>query len=268
MTGTTYGRTSGTAISPRTYREASKRLPDGVRRLPPYMRTDWDACLDEVLRELFRRAHARENPPEFLEFRLAEDTPAFDGYPGAIPAVATTPGTLIALQSVRQAMELLGISDLDLLQAKLNTFTGEVQVVPLMPGTPVYRSVGLLVGKPQDVAAGRVTNKLLGDFWDPRCPSSYRDIAHWRADTAVHAEWNGDMGYVVAEVRPGATVYALYGTVGAQPVPGDRSMCLPGGGKQLWIPHLRDEDLVEPISGRPLIEVIRETRFGTEAPPA
>lgn len=46
-----------------------------------------------------------------------------------------------------------------------------------------------------------------------------------------------------------------------QKLPRQGSAALPGGGHQFFIPRLQDVDLVEPVRGRPLSEVIRRTEF-------
>ncbi|MHB1702528.1 MAG: hypothetical protein ACYCSN_20835, partial [Acidobacteriaceae bacterium] len=139
--------------------------------------------------------------------------------------------------------------------------SGEVHLIEVKPGITIYRSVGLTAQ--YATLQGAVTNVLLGSYWDPKCPNTYASEAEWRSHTAVLAEWNGDYGYL--EVTLARPIKALAGTVGMQKLPRQGSAVLPGGGHQIFISHLDDADLVVPIGGRPLVEIIQPTQFGSHA---
>lgn len=151
----------------------------------------------------------------------------------------------------------LGIS-VDQLRIELAKFSGAVSLVQLIPGQKLFRSIGLTA---QSAKYGSVTNQLLGHFWEETCPSHYTDEAQWRAATAVLAEWNGDYGYIEAQLK--SPVVALVGEVGMQKLARQGDSVLAGGARQVYVPRLTDSSLVHPLTTRPLAEVIQPTRFGS-----
>lgn len=262
MSGTTYSRTDGHASLPGAwaYVRARGDIPD-ADKLPPQDRFDYDTAKPEVRDAFVRLAmEPLTRPPEFLRFALANRDDPLSVYPGAAEASGghTANGFLENIDAERCAANL-GIS-VDALHQQLKNFAGSVQHTLLPVGTRIYRTVGLTTVL---VARGSVTNKLLGAWWEQRCPNDYASIEEWRANTAVLAEWNGDYGYI--EVTLGRQAYALSGTVGMQKLPRQGSAVLPGGGHQFFIPRLQDADLVDPVSGRPLTDVIHRTEFGARS---
>ncbi|MHB1702527.1 MAG: hypothetical protein ACYCSN_20830 [Acidobacteriaceae bacterium] len=264
MSGTTYSRTDGHAILPGTwaYVRARGDVPD-AEKLPPQDRFDYDTATPEDRSAFMRLAMDHlTRPPEFLRFALANRDDVLPVYPGAVDGSSeghVANGFLENIDAARCAADLqISVDDLS---GHLKNFAGAVQHTQLPVGTRIYRTIGLTTSL---VAHGSVTNKLLGAWWESRCPSDYASIEEWRAKTAVLAEWNGDYGYI--EVTLARPVFALYGAVGMQKLPRQGSAALPGGGHQFFIPRLRDSDLAEPVSGRPLIDVIRRTEIGARSP--
>lgn len=260
MTTTTYSRTSGTAILPGTwaYVRARGDIP-AADILNPAERYDYDQA-DAQTREAFRALALAPltEPPDFLRFALASNTTPLAHYEGEGPPGAYVAPGVLAGATLEQAIATLGIDEATL-QARLGTFAGPVTLAILPAGARVYRTVGLMASS-YAVGMGVVTNKLLGDFWEPVSPNGYEDVGQWRSTTAVLAEWNGDFGHI--EVCLAAEVPALVGTVAQQKIQRDGHHVLPGGGQQYCIPNLTDADLTEPLTGRPLKEIIRETRYG------
>ena len=263
MSGTTYSRTDGHAILPGTWAYVRSRgdVPQ-ADILPAHLRFDYDICSVEQKHAFVRQASMPlTTPPDFLRFALAAGQDALESYPGA-----TSPerghaagGALIAVTEADCADEI-GIS-VDHLRRVIGTFSGEVHLIEVKRGITIYRSVGLTAN--HAAAQGAVTNVLLGRFWDTKSPNAYASEAEWRAHTAVLAEWNGDYGHLkVTLARP---IKALSGLVGMQKLPRQGSAVLPGGGHQIFISHLDDADLVVPIGGRPLVEIIQPTQFGSHA---
>ena len=258
MAGTTYSRTAGHAILPGTWAFVRQRgdVP-ASDLLDPAHRYDYDTVSQDKRIEFNRLAsHPLTQPPPFLQFALAKGRDALKPYPGAVPLGAG----LVALTSfdpllVERASEAFGMSS-EKVQDELRKFTGMVQLVELLPGQVLYRTVGLTA---TGALYGSVTNKILGNYWEPMCPDAYDDIDQWRANTAVLGEWNGDYGYVrVVLSRP---VTVLAGTVGQQDLSRQPGEVLPGGGQQFFIPRLVDADLVTPTTSAPLTVIIRETIF-------
>jgi hypothetical protein len=159
--------------------------------------------------------------------------------------------------SLEKSAVELGIS-VAILRDQLSKFSGVVSVVTLNAGSVLYRTIGL-TASPEGLHFGSVTNRLDANYWEAKCPSEYKNINEWRASVAVMAEWNGDFGYVrVVLARP---LTMLYGKVGMQKVARAGDQVLPGGGAQYFIPRLSNADLTEPLTGRPLTEVVQQTSF-------
>lgn len=259
MTSTTYSRTSGTAVLPGTWAEIQRRgdVPD-ADKLDPAERFDYDTA-DQSVRDRFKQL-ARQpltEPPPYLRFALSTNRDPVATYEGeGAGGRYVADGHLVGM-SEKVAATRLGIPESTLRQ-KLATFTGPVTLVMLPPDTEIYRTVGLTASE-YSVDRGVVTNKLLGDFWEPSSPNDYQDIAEWREKTAVLAEWNGDYGHVAVRISKGITVLA--GMVAEQQIHRDGHHVLPGGGFQYYIPNLTDDCLTEPVTGRPLQNVVRETRY-------
>ncbi|MFG6489617.1 hypothetical protein ACG04R_23275 [Roseateles sp. BYS78W] len=259
MAGTSYSRTAGHAILPGTWEFVRRRgnVPDSDL-LDPAERYDYDTVNADKRAE-FDRLAARDltEPPEFLQFALANGRDALSDYPGAAPlgtgavALDTFDPALVARAAAKFGMTAQKVED------ELRKFSGAVQLVELLPGQELYRTVGLTA---TGALYGSVTNKILGNYWEPVCPDEYDDVGHWRASTAVLAEWNGDYGYVRVQLaRP---VAVLAGTVGQQDLNRQPGQVLPGGAQQFFIPRLVDADLVTPVTGQPLKNIIRRTVFG------
>lgn len=264
MTSTTYSRTSGTAILPGTWAAIQRRgdVP-AADKLDPAERFDYDTA-DQSVRDQFKQL-ARQpltEPPPYLRFALSTNRDPVATYEGeGAGGRHLANGHLVGMSETEAAMRL-GIPERTL-RDKLATFSGPVSLVMLPPGTEIYRTVGLTASE-YGVDRGIVTNKLLGDFWEPSNPNDYQDIAEWREKTAVLAEWNGDYGHVA--VRTSVAIPVLSGTVAEQPIHRDGHRVLPGGGLQYYIPNLTDHCLAEPVTGRPLQEVVRETRYRGRTP--
>lgn len=260
MLGTTYSRTSGHAILPGTWDYIRSRgdVPD-PDRLNPADRYNYDTA-SAAEREAFIRLslQALTTPPAFLRFALAGGIDALTPYPGEVDAALghSGEGKLVGF-SQADAVKLLGLADIPALELELTKFSGPVSLVALQPGQKIFRTVGLTA---VSAKYGSVTNKLLGNYWEQTCPSTYDNEAQWRADTAVLAEWNGDYGYIEATLAKPIT--ALLGKVGMQKLARQGSSVLPGGGMQLFIAHIDDASLAEPIASRRLIDVIQPTQFG------
>lgn len=262
MSGTTYGRTGGRRYLPGTWAYVRKMaaIPDD-EKITPIERFDYDTATDEARAQFNALAMApATTPPAFLRFAKAESAMHLTRYPGETDASRgfAASGFLTGL-SIREACDFLRISPERLL-SELTTFHGEVTPTLLPSDTLLYRTVGLTA---KAAPYGGVTNLLLGTYWDLRHPNTYRDLAEWRASVAVLAEWNGDLGYVEAKLA--MPVAALVGRVGMQKIPRHGNGVLPGGGQQVFVPSLTNAQLATPIAQRPLGEVIRETRFGTDA---
>ncbi|THD11388.1 hypothetical protein B1806_04535 [Metallibacterium scheffleri] len=145
-------------------------------------------------------------------------------------------------------------------------------------GAILYRTVGLLVDAKNlhdgvTTHDGVITNRLIGDglYFERRSPNSYTSESEWRASMAVLKEWNGDFGYIMVRLKH--TTPAITGQVSLQRLPrmGPR-MVLPGGGSQVYIPHLCLEDVevvlsdgsVGALAAHSLSDIIHETRFGSD----
>lgn len=260
MAGTTYSRTSGHAILPGTwdYIRSRSDIPD-AQRLAPSDRYNYDT-VSAGEREAFIRLALQEltTPPDFLKFALAAGTDSLTPYPGEADVSAGKPadGSIAGFTQTAAAAQL-GIS-VDQLQIELAKFSGPVSLVFLVPGQKLYRSVGLTA---QATTYSSVTNALLGNYWEESCPSNYADEAQWRSATAVLAEWNGDYGYIEAELAK--PIAALIGVVGMQKLARQGNSVLAGGAKQVYVPRLTDSNLVHPIASGRLIDVIKPTRFGS-----
>lgn len=263
-TSTTYSRTSGHAILPGTWAYVRNRgdIPE-ADKLPPAERYDYDQAAPEVQQQFQALAAAPlTEPPDFLRFALGSNADPLAAYEGEGAAGGfAAPGRLAGV-SITDAARRLGIAE-DVLHTRLTTFSGAVTLAILPKGTTIYRTVGLAASE-YGVTHGVVTNKLLGDFWEPLCPNEYPDIGAWRSATAVLAEWNGDYGHVAVTLD--ADVPALTGTVGEQKINRAGHRVLPGGGQQYYIPNLHDGLITEPLAGRPLRDVIRPTRYSGGTP--
>lgn len=259
MTSTSYSRTNGSAVLPGTWAYVRNRgdIPD-ADKLDPAERYNYDQS-DQSVRDQFQALALQPltQPPAFLRFALGMNSDPLAHYEGeGDPGRFAAPGQLAGISNT-EAAGLLGISE-DTLQDKLGTFSGAVTLAKLPAGTVIYRTVGLTASG-YSVSHGLVTNKLLGDFWEPCSPNIYADINKWRSATAVLAEWNGDYGHIAVQLAKEVTV--LTGTVGEQPINRTGHKVLPGGGQQHYIPNLTDADVTEPLSGRALQDVILETRY-------
>lgn len=265
MSTTTYSRTSGTAVLPGTWAYVQQRgdIPD-ADKLNPAERYDYDKASQAVRDEYKALAmQPLTQPPEFLRFALSTNSDPIAAYAGeGNPAGFAAPGVLAGGLSASAAAARLGIS-VDRLIQKLETFTGPVTLAILPSGTVIYRTVGLIASD-YGVTHGLVTNSLLGDFWEPTSPDVYSDVGHWRSKTAVKAEWNGDYGHI--EIRLSQDVPALTGTVAEQKIERTGHRVLPGGGQQYYIPNLTDAHVTEPLSGRPLTDIVQETKYGGSNP--
>lgn len=263
MTGTTYSRTSGTALLPGTwaYIRARGDIPD-AEKLAADERYSYDTASGQDRADFAAAAlTVLLRPPAFLKFALATGADRVENYPGLVPETQGKPanGHLGNLPHL-QACSALGIS-LDALKTELGKFSGLVTVMSLPVGSVIYRTVGLMA---DGAKYGSVTNRLLGGYWEPECPNNYPDEAAWRAATAVKAEWNGDHGHI--EVTLKRPLVALFGVVGMQKVDRNDDVVLPGGGMQYFIPKLSEYDLNEPMAGVPIIQLIKPTLFGTKDP--
>ncbi len=191
--GTTYSRTSGAGILPGTWQAVLARYPG--QRLTPQERLSWDAATDSDRAEFLRLAALPlTRPPAFLRFDLAANPYAPWQYPAAVPATQGMPsdGHLRGGQSPAEAATLLGISE-DRLAMELAKFHGPVDVIKLLPGQKLYRTVVLTA---KTTRYGSVTNRILGDYWESNSPNIHPSLDAWRRATAVLAEWNGDYGYL------------------------------------------------------------------------
>lgn len=259
MAGTTYSRTTGHAILPGTWEFVRRRGNVPISDLlDPTQRYDYDTTSEDKRVEFNRLAsRALTEPPEFLQFALARGRDALTPYPGAVPlgagriAIDTFDPLLVARAATALGMAPQQVED------ELRKFSGTVQLVELLPGQVLYRTVGLTA---TGALYGSVTNKILGNYWEPVCPDEYDDLGQWRANTAVLAEWNGDYGYIQVVLSRPVTVLA--GTVGQQDLSRQPGEVLPGGGQQFFIPRLLDADLVVAIANQPLKAIIRKTVFG------
>ena len=263
MSEITYSRTSGSEVLPGTiaYIQARGDVPD-AEKLDPAFRYDYDNATSEQRAEFNRLIkNSLTRPPSWLRFALASSAAHVYPYPGEAPELSGYPANGTLNFNLRQAALKLGIP-LDNLMEELLNFSGLVQLVTLPVGTPMYRTVGLTV---EGVIHGSVINKLLGNYWEPMCPSDYADESSWRAATAVLAEWNGDLGYVQVELSRPVTV--LFGMASMQKIGRNGNAVLPGGGMQYYVPCLKDTDLVKSLTGRPLTEIIKKTEFGKRRHP-
>lgn len=261
--GTTYSRTSGTAILPRTWKAVQAKHP--TQLLESHERTSWDAVSEAERKQFIALALQKlTEPPDFLAFDLAKNPYAAGQYPAAVPAAQGFPanGYLAPGQSLKSAASQLGISE-DQVRKELSKFSGPVSVVKLLPPTKIYRTVGLTANS---VSYGSVTNQILGSYWEPVCPSDYPTIDAWRQATAVLAEWNGDYGYV--EVILDRELTVLSGTTGMQWVDSANNLVLPGGGQQYFVPNMASQlpELAQRVAAEPLTSLIQPTRFGSGKP--
>lgn len=259
MSGATYSRTSGSAVLPGTWKAVLARHPRYVAA--SHERLSWDAASDDQRAEFTRLASSPlTTPPEFLRFNLAPGPYPPGSYPGAVPETegAAADGYLEGM-SFDVATQRLGI-DKARLEKELSNFSGPVRVIKLPRGAKIYRTVGLTA---DSVSYGSVTNKILGGYWEPTCPSRYDSLEQWRQAMAVLAEWNGDYGYLEVELDGELTV--LSGTVGRQIVDVVRKEVLPGGGDQYFIPDVARQlpDLEDWVQRTPLNQLLQPTRFGS-----
>jgi hypothetical protein len=102
-------------------------------------------------------------------------------------------------------------------QTAIDTFTGEITAVDLLPGKRYYRAVG----------DGQYPN---GAFWTEEPIGS--EVA-LRRDYAVRNDWNGNRGLVI--LVPNRTVPSWVGQTAPQQATGDSTRWLPGGARQLWV---------------------------------
>ena len=259
MSGLTYSRTSGTLILPGTW-EAVQAFHGQDSVIPVEDRLSWDEATTEQ-RHLFTQlaTQQRLRPPRFLRFNLASTAgTSLSAYPGAGPrSLGRRSDGFLSQASEKDACERLGLLPARLAQ-ELGKFSGPVALKLLPEGQKIYRTVGLIA---LNAAYGAVTNKLLGEYWEPHPPSVHPSIEAWRAATAVKAEWNGDYGYL--EVTLPVPVWALVGATGMQVVDADRDLALPGGGEQIFIPELPKAApaVAERVASTALVDLLLETRF-------
>ena len=261
MTSTTYSRTGGKVVLPGMWEAVRKRFAiDPSQILDPAERYDYDTAPEATRKEFLRLAQqALSEPPTFLRFALDTNNEPIADYPGAEPAgPCSVPGNLGSMDP-KMVSTKLDITE-DRLAFALTTFTGNVSLYCIPADTTMYRTIGLTANM-TGVERGFITNRMLGEFWEPACPNNYPDLAAWRSATAVLAEWNGDYGYI--EVRLKSDLWALVGKAGQQHIARVGGMVLPGGGEQYYIPNLQDTDLVEPLIGRQIRSFINETHFGS-----
>jgi len=261
--GTTYSRTSGTAILPQTWETIRSRHPG--QALKPHERTSWDEKSAADREQFLQLAlQDRTRPPDFLAFNLANDPYGPGQYPAAVPEEKGFPATghLGLGQSHSTVATQLGITERQLSEA-LSNFSGQVSVIKLLAGSKIYRTVGLTANY---IGHGAVTNQILGPYWEPRCPSEYASIDSWRQAMAVLAEWNGDYGYI--EVTLDNDLVLLSGQTGMKVVDAVNRDVLPGGGQQYFVPGIAQQlpGLASRIATEPLATLIQPTRFGSLAP--
>lgn len=259
MTGLTYSRTAGKEILTGTWDYVRNRYGKYSKELldPAYRYTYDTASAEE--REQFDQLAAQPltKPPRFLVFDLAASGEHIKVYQGEADQNVGHPADgRVEQMSLVSAAALLSIS-VNALEGELKKFSGVVTVISLPAGSVLYRTIGLTS---KNARYGSVTNALFSNYWEAKCPSSYPSIEAWRAATAVMREWNGDFGYLkVVLARP---VVMLSGIAAMQKIAREGNKVLPGGAHQYFIPHLSDQDLTEPLIGRPLEEIIFQTRFG------
>ena len=261
--GTTYSRTSGSAILATTWQAIQARHPTSA--LSPHERTSWEEGTPDDRLEFLRLMQlARTTAPGFLQFDLAKDPYRPGSYPSAVPEVNGFPanghlGTGLTLAGV--AFQL-AISQ-EQLKNHLANFSGLVSVIKLTAGTTIYRTVGLTA---KGVSRGCVTNQPLGPYWEPVCPSTYANVDAWRQATAVKAEWNGDFGFVAVTLK--SELIMLSGVVGMQLVDAVNRQVLPGGAQQLFIPNIavQDKELGRMFDTELLVNLIKPTLFGSARP--
>lgn len=261
--GTTYSRTSGSAILAATWQAVQARHP--TQALAPHERTSWDEGSASDRSEFLRLVQEdRTRPPDFLQFDLAKNPYQPGKYPGAISEANGLPanGYLAAGLTLADCALKLAITE-DQLKNHLANFSGQVNVIKLTVGTTIYRTVGLTA---KGVGKGCVTNQPLGPYWEALCPSTYPNIDAWRQATAVKAEWNGDFGYVAVTLT--SELVMLSGAVGMQLVDAVNRQVLPGGGQQYFIPNMSIQapDLGRMFDTVPLASLIKPSLFGIVMP--
>lgn len=269
MSSTTYSRTSGSAILPGTWAYIQARADImAADKLDPADRYTYDTATPEERRAFDEMAARPElEPPEFLKFNLAENPLSMAHYPGESNPLGFLANGVLADMNLDQLIMDLNrrpngkamiqlLRDKQRLARELAKFHGIVSLIALPIGTLVYRTIGLMAAA---ATHGMVTNKLLGAYWEARSPNAYENIDEWRAKTAVLAEWNGDYGHLVVELK--REVFVLSGCVAQQAIHRDGHKVLPGGGMQYFIPELSNADMVSPVEGVPLVEVIHQTQY-------
>ena len=253
MVGTTYSRTTGKAILPRTWAY--------VRKHPHVPRAD---VLLEDEREQYdegRQDNAKSGEVNSSTqassgiSRFVIDTPVVDLVD--VDGVVRHGLSYICGFSHAQACELLGIPETQLWM-ELDRFVGGVSVVRFVPGQRFYQSIGL---NPTDPMERVVTTDLLAAPWEDRCPNTYANAGEWCESVAALADWNGQCGgFLEAELSS-----QVVGLVGAQRFaslgPGGRY----AGVKRICIPTLSNASLLRPIGGRRIGDVLRTVRFGSTA---
>jgi len=259
VSGATYSRTAGSAALPGTWQAVLDRYPGYVPA--PHERLSWDEASDDERSKFTRLASAPlTTPPDFLRFNLAPGPYPDGGYPGAVAEAQGLPANgYLEGMSPQRAAQALGIDETRL-ERELSKFSGPVHVVKLPRGAKIYRTVGLTAAS---VTYGGVTNKILGDYWEPAQPNRHASLTQWRQALAVLAEWNGDYGYLEVELEGELTV--LSGKVGRQIVDAVRKEVLPGGGDQYFIPDVGRQlpDLETFVQRMPLAKLLKQTLFGS-----
>jgi hypothetical protein len=264
MSGTSYSRTDGIAILPGTYAFVrTRRDIHDADKLPANQRYSYDTCTNDE-REAFDliASAAKFEPPSYIKFDLAKGSDPIFNYPGATdPSQGfIAGGEFHEGDSRRDMAHRLGISE-EALAHELSKFSGKVTLVLLPKGRVIYRTIGLTASKHSLGLHGSITNKILHTYWEPTSPNKYVDEAHWRAKTAVKAEWNGDYAQVRLTLKQ--DVLVLSGRVGMQKIDRNGDAVLPGGAVQYFIPNLTSSYIVENLDA-PLKTLLVETTFGSE----
>lgn len=263
MAGLSYSRTRGRRPHPLSYAALRERFPASAERLPPEARVPYDVHTDPVAMDAYDHRYAYSRPPAFLQFAIEEPAENIVDYPGAALGVSNAlPGVIH--HDLSEVIEILGLKDGEALGKLLGTFAGTV-TLQWLNGIRLYRTVGLM-GRIHDLShTGSAVNDPDGAFWALRSPNSYPTREAFYADTALRLDWNGDYGHLVVDIHPEAYLPVLVGVAGPQLLEHQSTpQYLPGGATQVFIPRIANDDLVEPVFGRPLAKIIVPTRFGTE----
>jgi hypothetical protein len=264
MSGTSYSRTDGTAILPGTYEYVRARgdIPD-ADKLPANERYTYDTCTPDERQAFDLKASTMQfEPPSYIKFDLAQGSDPIFNYPGATDSShgLKAGGEFYDGDSPKDMASRLRIS-VEQLTVELGKFSGKVALELLPKGRVIYRTIGLTASYSLG-PHGSITNKILSTYWEPTSPNKYADEAHWRAQTAVKAEWNGDYAHVKLTLNQ--DVLVLSGKVGMQKIERSGDAVLPGGATQYFIPNLNSSHIEESLDA-PLKTLLLETKYGSEA---